>query len=246
MRQSGGIEVSRPYREVLGSRYGLANVGDEGMYERLAALQELQEERINGLPLLQNWKSTKHDSKDRIEDLYRHGPCAIAVSWVDQTCKVYESAYSCSYKIGNGEIEIIMNYQKGDAPRHVNAILARYYQARARPDRDERQKLTDIAQTVRALHVMHPKGDGNGRTHIFGLMNKWLIEEGFPPAILPNGPGVFGGLKTLDGLVEDMLEGMHAFVNAVEESRKEARARSSSPKLQEIASDRSRSRSTRG
>jgi hypothetical protein len=219
MRASGGIAIVKllGYEEVLGSHYGLANVGDEEMYERLAALQELQGENINGSPLLQNWKSGEHDFQWRVKELAKSGSNAITVSWVDQTCKVDRS----SHTIGNGAIEIIMAYRKAECPRYVNAILEQYYQGRERLDQNERQRLTEIARTVRALHVMHPKGDGNGRTHIFGLMNKWLIEEGFPPAILPNGPGVFGGLKTLDGLVEDMLEGMHAFVKVVEESKKE-------------------------
>ena len=234
--------LDRYYNVEEEMRYSLANVGDKEMYERIAAFQELREEHVNGLSILQDWRSTKYDITTRTQELAQYPPDAIAVSWVNHTCEVNQNI--CF--IGDGGIEIMTAYEKKDGPRHVNAILQRYYQGRARPNQTEYQRLTEIARTVRALHVMHPKGDANGRTHIFGLMNKWLIEEGFPPAILPNGPGVFGGLKTLEGLVEDMLEGMHAFVNAVEESRKEATARSSSPEPQKTASDRSRPRSTRG
>jgi hypothetical protein len=217
-----GFSIENNYNEEGASRYGLGNIGDKEMYERIAAFQELREERVNSLPILQDWRSTKYDITTRTQELAQYSPNAIVVSWVDHTdhtCKAYRQ-YTCC--IGDGDIEIMTAYEKKDGPQHVNAILQRYYQGRARPNQTEYQRLTEIARTVRALHVMHPKGDANGRTHIFGLMNKWLIEEGFPPAILPNGPGVFGGLKTLDGLVEDMLDGMHAFENAIEESRKEA------------------------
>jgi hypothetical protein len=50
-------------------------------------------------------------------------------------------------------------------------------------------------------------------------MNYLLKKEGFCPAILPNGPEVFGGTKTLDGLVEDMLLGMHEFIKVVKQHK---------------------------
>jgi hypothetical protein len=81
-------------------------------------------------------------------------------------------------------------------------------------------KLRRIVKTIRALHVGHFFGDANGRLNIFLLLNKLLIEEGFSPAILPNNPDVFGGLKTLDGLVQDVLKGMELFKQEVEMSGK--------------------------
>ncbi len=66
---------------------------------------------------------------------------------------------------------------------------------------------------------MRPKVGGNEQTHTF-LLNKWLVEEGFSSTILPNGLKVFEGAKTIDGIVKDMVEGMHSFKNEVDKSSK--------------------------
>ena len=207
MRINGGIGENHTY-------YTFGYISEPKIYERIAALQEMQDERINGLPLFQNWQSARVDSGIQVlyDGIVKSPPQAITVGWVDHGCQPSEGEA--------GWITMVPAYRKEEGPRHVNAILESYYQRRERPNQTEYQRLREIARTVRALHVMHPKVDGNGRTNIFGLMNKWLIEEGFCPAILPNGPGVFGGKKTLDGLVEDMLGGMHSFIKEVEQNRK--------------------------
>ncbi|RKH65187.1 hypothetical protein D7V93_06380 [Corallococcus llansteffanensis] len=68
-----------------------------------------------------------------------------------------------------------------------------------------------IARTVRALHVGHFFSDGNGRLNIFVVLNKLLTDNGFSPVVLPYGPSVFGGLKPVDKLVEDIRQGMVLF-----------------------------------
>ncbi len=200
--------------------YGLEPIEGLEIQERLKALKEMGAEYINGLPLFQNWQSLEEDFLEQItQKIAQSPPQAITIGWVrhDYT---QTQLYNPSYGAKPGLTIMLPAYREEEGPRHVNTILESYYQGRERPNQSEYQRLREIAKTVRTLHVMHPKADGNGRTHIFGLMNKWLIEEGFTPAILPNGPEVFGGLKTLDGLVEDMLDGMHLFVEAVEQNRK--------------------------
>ncbi len=217
MRISSGIREN----DNMFVYYGLKPIESSEIQERLTALIEMREERINGLPLFRNWQSLEEDFVEQItQKIVQSPPQAITVGWVrhDYTqTRLYGEPF---YGAEPGFTIMIPAYREEEGRRHVNTILESYYQGRERPNQNEYQRLREIARTVRALHVMHPKADGNGRTHIFGLMNKWLIEEGFTPAILPNGPEIFGGSKTLDGLVEDMLNGMHLFGKAVGQNRK--------------------------
>jgi len=215
MRKSGGI-----YEDYTYSLYRLKSMGGSEIQERLKALQEMREERINGLPLFQNWQS-EEDFREQIVWKIAESPRqAITVGWVIHDYTQTSEQGDKFYAARPGYTIMIPAYLEKEVPQHVNTILKSYYEGRDRPNQTEYQRLTEIAKTVRALHVMHPKTDGNGRTNIFGLMNKWLIEEGFTPAILPNGPEVFGGIKTLDGLVEDMLRGMHSFMEETKSNKK--------------------------
>lgn len=217
MRISSGIKEN----DNLFIYYGLKPMEGSEIQERLTALKEMRAERINGLPLFQNWQSLEEDFVEQItHKIAQSPPQAITVGWVRHDYTQTRLHGEPFYGAVPGFTIMIPAYREEEGPRHVNTILESYYQGRERPNQKEYQRLREIARTVRALHVMHPKADGNGRTHIFGLMNKWLIEEGFTPAILPNGPEVFGGLKTLDGLVEDMLNGTYLFLKAVKPNRK--------------------------
>jgi hypothetical protein len=214
MIKKGGI--LKLEKDSLYTFYELEPIVGLETQERLAALKEMQEELINGRPLFQIWQSKENTPDQIVEEILRspHSPQAIRVGFVVQIQEQVQRQRR------PGFITMVPSFLQEDGPRHVNAILHSYYQGREIPNQTEYQRLREIARAVRNLHVLHPKVDGNGRTHIFGLMNKWLIEEGFTPAILPNGPKVFGGLKTLDGLVEDMLKGMHSFIKEVEQNRK--------------------------
>ena len=216
MRKNGGISGDGY------NFYGLSPMKEEEIQERLTALQEMREERINELPLFQNWQSLKEKFLEEIarKIVQSSDPPAITVGWVRHNYTETNKRCDQYYGAMPGFIIMLPAYLKEEGPKNVNTVLKRYYQDRGEQNQTEYQRLREIARTVRALHIMHPKYDGNGRTHIFGLMNKWLIEEGFCPAILPNGARVFGGIKTLDGLVEDMLVGMHSFIKEVEEDQK--------------------------
>jgi len=125
----------------------------------------------------------------------------------------------CNTDINEGWILIRPLYLPHESEGHVDAILNSYYKGKEASNQDKYHRLKEIARTVRNMHVLHPKGDGNGRTNVYGLMNKYLIEEGFCPAILPDGPDVFGGEKTPGGLAKDMLIGMMSFIEEVKKHR---------------------------
>jgi tetratricopeptide (TPR) repeat protein len=182
--------------------------------ERVAALREMSKELINGLPLFQDCPSRQREFHKAIMK-YEQIPKGITMGLVLHDPHFISPSSGQLKKKETGSIIMANAYLIDEGPQHVNAILGSYYEGRKISNQTQDQRLREIARATRALHVLHPKGDGNGRTNIYGFMNKCLIEEGFCPAILPNGPEVFGGMKTLDGLVEDMLVGMHSYIKEV-------------------------------
>jgi len=218
MRWRGGIdELTTAY-----TRYNITPAKNtEILYERFKSFQEMRNEHINDLPLFQNWQSEEEEYiEEVVHSIRQSSPRAITIGWVRHDYKPTAIDPSDQFYAAElGSTIMIPSYLKDEGPRHVDSVLKLYYQGRETPGQTEYQRLRAIAETIRKLHVMHPKYDGNSRTNIFGLMNKWLIEEGFSPTILPNGKGVFYGVKTLDGLVEDMVIGMHSFMREVKQNK---------------------------
>src|SRR5579872_351392 len=110
------------------------------------------------------------------------------------------------------EMQVRPLYSDEEGPQHIDAIFESYYDRKTKPSQTKYERLQEIARVVRNIAVVHQKVDAIGRTTVFGLMNKLLIEEGFCPVILPESQSIFGGRKTIDGLVEAMLIGMHSFI----------------------------------
>lgn len=168
------------------SMFGNPGPKDEAdIRERAAALAEMKEERIQGRPLIAGFDKEARGQESQ--------PNAIALH----------------YDKGEGKHDIMTRYSATEGRTLVNEILKRHYDGGHKDGSDE--KLASIAKTIRALHVGHFFGDGNGRHNIFLMMNKLLVDGGFKPSILPHGPAVFGGLKTIRGLTKDMKDGMEAF-----------------------------------
>lgn len=109
---------------------------------------------------------------------------------------------------------VSVNYSTGNAQQYVTAALSRYYVEVAGDGRGA--KLAAIARVIRALHVIHPFRDANGRLHVMLMLNKFLKEQGFHPVILPHGPDVFGGSYTIEELVAEIEAGMHNFSQEVQ------------------------------
>ncbi|WP_437791375.1 hypothetical protein [Sorangium sp. So ce693] len=113
-------------------------------------------------------------------------------------------------------------YRPGEAEKRVKAILERYNkEIKAAKTHDA--ALAAIARTVRALHVGHFFRDANGRLNIYVVLNKLLTDEGYSPVILPYGPEVFGGMKTIDELVKDIKDGMNDFWDEVDDAYNQER-----------------------
>lgn len=197
------------------ARYHLPPIPENGpeRQERLAALEEMYNERINGISLFVKNPYFGVEQQKWLAEIRPWG-----VSKLIQKGKLPQGITMGTIQ-NSGEISIEPCYSESEGPQHITAILESYYEGRKTANQTPYHRLREIARTTRALHVTHQKHDGNGRTNVYGFVNKSLLEEGFSPTILPSGPGVFGGKKTLDGLVEDILIGMHSYIKEVERFR---------------------------
>jgi ankyrin repeat protein len=81
-------------------------------------------------------------------------------------------------------------------------------------------KLEAIAELVRTIEVFHIFPDGNQRTNAFLLLNKLLIENNIPPAILDN-PIMFDGFVPRKKMSEMIKRGIVNFLNEGELSQRE-------------------------
>jgi hypothetical protein len=204
-----------------------------GRRERQAALKELHNQRINGLPLFsehpnfdaqrQKWlvKMDGYATGEIFEELLRGDDERALLKSRDEIMNALHITDDPQGIImgithtDNGTVSLLPLYPPDKGPKHVQAILKSYSDGKKVPNQTPLNRLREIGATARALLLIHQKYDGMGRTNVFTFVNKCLIEEGFCPTILPNGSGVFGGAKTVDGLVEDMVVGMHDFTETV-------------------------------
>lgn len=80
-------------------------------------------------------------------------------------------------------------------------------------------KLEAIAWLLRALEMAHIFEDGNQRTYAFILLNKLLIENNIPPAILED-PYMFDGYLSASQMVQGIEKGIRNFLNNNSEEQK--------------------------
>jgi hypothetical protein len=116
--------------------------------------------------------------------------------------------------LGNNLVDT--NYDKGHAKDIMDHLLSTYYQERGEADKLENQtahdnaKLRAIARVIRGLHTAHVFTDANGRLNTMVLLNKFLLEEGFDPAIMDD-TSMFGGGFSIEQLVGQIRRGMTTF-----------------------------------
>ncbi|MBZ4376067.1 hypothetical protein [Corallococcus sp. AS-1-6] len=119
-------------------------------------------------------------------------------------------------------------YEPREAKGKVNALFARYYlerdQAAQQSAKEAKQelKLRAIVRVIRALHVGHFYADANGRLNTMLLLNYLLLQEGFSPVILFD-TAIFGGALRMYDLVDAVREGMKAFEEELEDSKRPPR-----------------------
>jgi hypothetical protein len=162
-----------------------------------------------------NWEHWEQDPKafgiaeqevsDAIKEMCKEG----LIYTLDQAMSLQKKA-EIGVRVITAMGRAQIGYTSGECSVRVGKIFSIYYEAMGVTD-DREQRLAIIARTIRALHVGHFFRDANGRLNIFVLLNKLLSDAGFCPVILPHGPEVFGGMKTIARLMEDIEDGMRAF-----------------------------------
>lgn len=121
-------------------------------------------------------------------------------------------------KTAGGRIDV--NYSLDQGPVITQKIFDRYYQEVAKA-KTRGEKLRAIVKAVRAVHVTHVFRDANGRLNVNILLNKFLLEQGFDPTMLPQeGLGMFGGGFSLDALVKAVEDGSKVFRSLAESKKK--------------------------
>jgi hypothetical protein len=114
-----------------------------------------------------------------------------------------------AYQSKRGPV-ISLDYRPGEAPLLVDAALDRYYDEVAVAAGSE-EKLRAIARVTRALQILQPFTDANSRLNVHTLMQKFLREQGFRPAVLMDSYSLFLGGYTVGEIAERLEEGMARF-----------------------------------
>lgn len=102
------------------------------------------------------------------------------------------------------------NYTVDEARAAVQELLDRYYDEVAvalGPD----DKLRAVARVTRALQILQPFTDANSRVNVHTLMQKFLLEQGFRPAVLMNSHSLFLGGFSVPEIVAHLKDGMALF-----------------------------------
>ena len=207
-----------------------------GRRERQAALKELHNQRINDLPLFiehpnfdaprQKWlvRMDGYNTDEIFKELIggdddhallkSRDEIMNALHITDDPQGIIMGITSTS----DGTVSFLPLYSPDEGRKHVQAILKSYSDGKKVPNQTPLDRLRAICETGRALAFLHQKRDATRRTNVYIFINGCLIDEGFCPAIFPDS-GAFGGAKTVDGLVEDTLIGMHDYIEAVDQHK---------------------------
>ncbi|WP_093606444.1 hypothetical protein [Lentzea waywayandensis] len=103
--------------------------------------------------------------------------------------------------------EFLRSYDAGEAAGLVTAAFEAYYTELGEATTDH-DRLRAIGRLVRALHVLHVFGDGNGRLNIYLLLPRLLLTNGFPPVAVPSASMLFSGGFTVDQIAAALRWGM--------------------------------------
>jgi hypothetical protein len=143
----------------------------------------------------------------------------LLLETIGGTPMVGNGALNSSAVKQDGGGRLTVNYGIDRGPVLTQQILDRYYQEVDAAD-TRAGKLRAIVKAIRAIHVTHAFRDANGRLNVQILLNKFLLEQGFDPTILPEqGLGIFGGGFTVDQLALAVSEGSTRF-RGLAESKK--------------------------
>jgi hypothetical protein len=207
MRELSGIRItSGDYAE--STSYNIKQSNDAiDLHEQIEALEEMERIYINDRPLFRSLPLT---TALRLSDLPER-PIVLGLvgHGYDDPAELLSIA---------NVIKMKTLYQPRMGPQYVDTILTEYNRDLKTAGGDRYDIIRCIAKATNQLHTLHQKQDANGRTNI-AFMNACLIREGLCPAIRSIKYSInLGGYKTIDGMVEEILIGMHSFIREAEQS----------------------------
>lgn len=129
----------------------------------------------------------------------------------------------CIYDERDQKIKSLFTHpiQRRYVQDRINKLFDTYYNSLSLAKSDN-EKLAAICKLCRAINMFHVFPDGNGRTVLWAMLPKLLMENGFCPAILEVPDRFAAGYYTIEEMVEQLHEGMNHFRDAVSQFEAEA------------------------
>ena len=128
--------------------------------------------------------------------------------------ELFSEDFLASYNPDEGLIESFSCTGKGSLRAKLTPYFDHYRESIVQV-KSLRATLLAIAELIRTLEVSHHFPDGNQRTNAFILLNKLLIDNNLPPAILEN-PAMFDGIMDLNGMTQAIYNGITNYLNETE------------------------------
>jgi hypothetical protein len=141
-----------------------------------------------------------------------------------QDMRAGDAFLSWSFGSPWGGIMISSNFEKMKPEKiseKVNTLFNEYYDEINKAKTNE-EKLNAIVCLCRKLEIAHFFPDGNQRTIVFVILNKLLIENDLPPAILDD-PFVFDGYLSKNQLVQAVINGQNYFLECSKKNTEDSR-----------------------
>lgn len=131
------------------------------------------------------------------------------ISFLEHVRPLY---FSAMLKSLNGQVVIkSLSGDKKQTMEKIELVVNHYYE-QLDQIKTLKGKLAAIAELLRALEIFHLFSNGNQQVFAFLLLNKLLIENNIPPAILEDGR-IFSGRFSLDNMVDEIYNGILNFLN---------------------------------
>lgn len=163
------------------------------------------------------WNKVSNDAKRELEDE------KLILFFKNQKFLELHKSFEClsTYQpISGGNWSVCSRFEDGTelsrVHEKVNALFEKYYQEIEAADSND-ARLAAIVNLCRALEIFHVFPDGNGRTILFAMLPKLLIENGFSPAILDKPFTFDSGYHSTKEMVDLLKKGMENYQKVIEQ-----------------------------
>ena len=147
-----------------------------------------------------------------------------------------DGRFDLASELYNGDQDLILKIVNGEAPYEdsfvslsrqepikkvvmKSLVFDEQYRAELKEAKSEDETITAIVNYIQNMHQEHAFPDGNGRTYIFFILNKLLLENGLAPTIV-NNPSNFTAWSVPE-LVNEVKTGQLRFESLCDKDEKE-------------------------